>query len=357
MLDKKRATELTIAGGIIGLLAVLSVKFGNPGNMGICIACFIRDIAGSLGLHQAAVVQYIRPEIIGMVLGALILSVATKEFKPKVGSSPFLRFVLAFFIVIGALVFLGCPTRMILRMAAGDLNAWVGIVGFIVGIGIGIVFIQKGYSLKRAYKSTTLEGFAMSIVQVALLAMLVSGAGFIAFSAEGPGSMHAPIWWSLAVGLAVGILAQRTRMCTVGAFRDIILFKDFTLFTGIAAILVCAMVLNIAGVGKFALSFADQPVAHADGLWNFLGLALVGFGSTLLGGCPMRQLILAGEGNIDSAITVLGFTAGAAFAHNFGLASSPKGTTPNGQIAVIIGFVVFFIIAIANSKKQAGFNK
>ena len=43
MLEKKRATELGIAGAIIGILAVLSVKMGNPGNMGICIACFIRD--------------------------------------------------------------------------------------------------------------------------------------------------------------------------------------------------------------------------------------------------------------------------------------------------------------------------
>ena len=35
-------------------------------------------------------------------------------------------------------------------------------------------------------------------------------------------------------------------------------------------------------------------------------MALVGWGSVLLGGCPLRQLILAGEGNGDSAVTVLG---------------------------------------------------
>ena len=48
-------------GAAIGLIAVLLVKLGNPANMGFCIACFIRDIAGGLGLHQAAVVQYLRP--------------------------------------------------------------------------------------------------------------------------------------------------------------------------------------------------------------------------------------------------------------------------------------------------------
>ena len=59
-----------ITGLVIGILAPLLVKWGNPGNMGICMACFTRDIAGALGLHNAGVVQYVRPEIIGGLLGA-----------------------------------------------------------------------------------------------------------------------------------------------------------------------------------------------------------------------------------------------------------------------------------------------
>jgi len=58
-------------GAFIGVLAALLQKLGNPGNMGICVACFERDIAGAVGLHRAAVVQYMRPEIIGFVLGSL----------------------------------------------------------------------------------------------------------------------------------------------------------------------------------------------------------------------------------------------------------------------------------------------
>ncbi len=98
MNDKKKMIQLSIVGGLIGILAVLSVAKGNPGNMGICIACFLRDIAGAIGLHRAEVVQYIRPEIIGIVLGAAIISVVRKEFKPRVGSSPMLRFVIGFFV-------------------------------------------------------------------------------------------------------------------------------------------------------------------------------------------------------------------------------------------------------------------
>ena len=79
---------------------------------------------------------------------------------------------------------------------------------------------------------------------------------------------------------------------------------------------------------------------------------LAGFGCILLGGCPLRQLILAGEGNTDSAVTVLGLMAGAAFAHNFGLASSGEGPTVNGKIAVIIGIVVVAVIAAVNSMRK-----
>lgn len=56
-------------------------------------------------------------------------------------------------------------------------------------------------------------------------------------------------------------------------------------------------------------------------------MALAGFCSVLLGGCPLRQLIMTGEGNSDSAVTVLGLAAGAAFAHNFGLAATGAGPT------------------------------
>ena len=48
--------QIVIAGLMIGVIASLLVYFGNPSNMGFCIACFLRDTAGGLGLHRAAAV-------------------------------------------------------------------------------------------------------------------------------------------------------------------------------------------------------------------------------------------------------------------------------------------------------------
>ena len=77
-----------VAGLIIGVLAALLVKFGNPGNMGVCVACFTRDVAGALGLHRAAVVQYLRPELAGFILGSFASALLFKEYRPRGGSSP-----------------------------------------------------------------------------------------------------------------------------------------------------------------------------------------------------------------------------------------------------------------------------
>ena len=191
-------------------------------------------------------------------------------------------------------------------------------------------------------------------LMVALLLVLLLGGNLVASSVSGPGSMRAPILLALVVALVVGALAQQSRLCMVGGIRDAVMFKDFRLISGFAAIIVAVLAGNLI-TGKFTgFSFADQPIAHSEWLWNLLGMVLVGWGSMLLGGCPLRQLILAGEGNTDSAITITGFIVGAAVAHNFGLASSATGIgTGPVALAVIVGFVVLLAISLLNRPKEA----
>lgn len=339
-----------ILGGLIfGVLGALMVNWGNPPNMGICVACFIRDIAGAIGLHRAGVVQYIRPEIIGFLLGAFITSFGFGEWRARGGASPMVRFVLGAFVMIGALVFLGCPVRMMLRIAGGDLNGVVALVGLMAGVLVGIFFLKRGFNLGHAIKMHPLVGWIIPLLMVGLLLLAISQPDFIFNSEEGPGAMFAPLAIALVVGLVVGFLAQRTRMCFVGAWRDIFLVKDFHLFSGIAVFFIAAIVTNYV-VGNFGADgiyhwgFTEQPVAHNDYLWNFLGMSLVGLAATLTGGCPLRNLVLTGEGDADAGMTVLGYFTGAAFAHNFLLASSPAGTGTWGPMAVIIGLVFCLVV-------------
>ncbi len=347
-------------GGFIGIFAALLQKWGNPGNMGICVACFERDIAGAVGLHRAAVVQYMRPEIIGFVLGSLLAAYIFKEFRPRSGSAPIVRFVLGVFAMIGALVFLGCPWRALLRLAGGDGNAIVGLAGLAFGIWIGTLFLKGGYNLGRAEKTYTSVGWLLPLIMLGFLVLTLffpqmkgqAQNGILFYSVKGPGAAHAFVAISLIIGLVIGFLAQRSRFCTMGALRDLILFRQTHLFLGFLALAVFAFLTNLI-LKQFHPGFVDQPVAHSMHVWNFAGMTLAGIAFALAGGCPGRQLFLAGEGDGDAAIFVLGMIVGAAFAHNFGLASSPKGVGPHGIAAVIIGLVVCLSIGFTMRKKSA----
>lgn len=87
--------------------------------------------------------------------------------------------------------------------------------------------------------------------------------------------------------------------------------------------------------------------------------------AVLVGGCPLRQLVLAGQDPSDSAVTSLGLLVGAVFCHNFGLAASaaaaatadapaaPGGLTMAGKAAVIGCIAILFIIGFI-PKPQEG---
>jgi YedE family putative selenium metabolism protein len=345
-------------GAAIGVLAATLQHLGNPGNMGICVACFERDIAGSLGFHRAGIVQYLRPEIIGLCLGAFAAALLSGEFKPRGGSAPMQRFVLGMIGMIGALVFLGCPWRALFRLGGGDWNAAVGLAGLAAGIGVGTIFFKNGFTLGGSKQQTAATGYVLPLVMLGLLALRllfpqIEGAeksGVLFYSVKGPGAAHAPMLIALGIALVIGFLAQRSRFCSMGAFRDFFLFRELHLMYGVIALLAGVFIANMI-FGQFHPGFAGQPVAHSNHIWNFLGMVMAGLAFALAGGCPGRQLFMGGEGDSDASIFVLGMIVGAAFSHNFEMASSPAGPGPNGPIAVGIGLLVLLAIGLTNRQK------
>ena len=355
------------AGLAIGAMAALLQYLGNPPNMGLCMVCFSRDIAGAIGLHRAAAVQYLRPEIMAMVFGSLIAALAAKEWRPRGGSAPIVRFMLGIFAVIGALAFLGCPWRALLRLAAGDWNSLVGIAGLVVGIGAGCVFLRSGYSLGRSRPTGRIAGWVFPAVMALFLGLLLFKMSFkpgqaIFFSQEGPGSQFAPVGVSIAFGLAIGFLAQRTRFCTMGSIRDALLIRDYHLLTGVIGLLVGAFIVNL-GTRALTPGWEAMPISHLNHIWNFLGMVLAGLAFALAGGCPGRQFFLAGEGDGDAAIFCCGMLTGAGLAHNWFLAAVPDamvegslrigGPGAYGQIAVIVGIVFCVILGLTASQQKA----
>ena len=177
--------------------------------------------------------------------------------------------------------------------------------------------------------------------------------------------MHAPVLIALIGGLLFGAIAQKCRSCFAGCVRDIILMKNFDLLTIVGGIFVVMVIDNIA-TGNFNLSF--YRTAGGPCLPGISGISLACTPWDLLlfcaGGCPLRQLVLAGQGSSDSAVTFLGLFVGAAFCHNFGLAGvaaaaatadAPAvagGPGINGQVAVIACIVILFIIGFMPKNKK-----
>lgn len=344
-----------ISGAVLGIVAAFLAYAGNPANMGICAACFLRDTSGALGFHSVQTLQYLRPELIGLVLGGFLASLFwTKEFAPKNSTATFSSFFLGVFAMIGALVFLGCPWRAFLRLGGGDMTAIAGFLGLAAGVGIGLFFKKNGYKVDESVSVSKNIGFLPVIFSVLLLLALVLGLkigenGALFSSVKGPAAQHAALFISLIGGLVVGVFMQKSKFCSVGAFARA--YKgDFSMFWGVVAIIAFASIANLA-LGQYKFGFEAQPIAHNNFVWNFLGMVLAGLCFSLSEGCPGKHLVQMGTGNLHSGIFVIGMMAGAGFAHNFLLASSPAGITPYAPWAVGLGFVFAVYVGVLNRAK------
>ncbi|UCG38135.1 MAG: YedE-related selenium metabolism membrane protein [bacterium] len=340
-----RDTLLILASGLSlgGLGAALAV-WGNPANSGICISCFMENLAGSIGLHQNLRMAYLRPELAGFVAGALISALAFREMRPRAGSYPVLGFTLGVFLIVGSSVFMGCPIKMMLRFGAGDMTAVAGILGLAAGVWVGIRYYRAGLDLGATRPgSGALQGILVPSLVVLLLVLSLWVPGVLKSGTTGPAAQRAPLALALASGLLIGVLAQRSRFCVTGSFTNLFMARDWSLARGLGALMLGAVALNLA-TGRLNVGLLDQPGSNPDHLWNFLAMALVGFASVLAGGCPFRQLILAGEGSVDASVIILGMVAGGGIVQQWGIASTSAGPTGYGKAAVLGGLALCFAV-------------
>lgn len=356
-MKKKDSILIIVAGFLIGAAALFLMRDGGSG---ICMACSLRESVEGLKSNVNQITLYARPEIIGLILGSFLISLFTKEFKAQGGAAPLTRLMMGIALMIGTMAFLGCPMRMILRMAEGDLTAWIGMVGFVSGVFCGTLFLKRGFRLGRPYKQHTVEGMLLPFSQVLIMVFMFVAPLFMELSDEDTEFNFSAWILSLAVALLVGALAQRSRFCQTGAVRDVILFGNPGLLWGSLAMFATATVYNLA-IGNFAFGVI-KPNSHQELLWNFLGLLVVGLASSLLGACPLRQLILAGTGNSDNALTVVGMLIGASLSNKFDFTASANviedgklveaGVMPyNGKIAVIVCIVLLLVFGFIYSRK------
>jgi len=336
---------VVFSGLALGTLGVLLSVWGNPVNSGICVSCFIENSAGALGLHNNSRMQYLRPELIGFLLGALASAAAGREFRSRGRSAPLLRLVSGIFLIIGCTVFIGCPIKLLLRLTAGDLTAVAGVAGLVCGVWVGVKGAVNGVELGPPQSERSGSGLLLPFLFMLLLVFLIIRPEFVIFSTKGSAAEAAPWLAALVAGLLLGALAQRSQFCITGSIRDFMLVgRRSYLHWGLGSFALSAFVLNVA-TDRLHMGLYGQPGAHLDHLWSFLGMLLVGWISVLLGGCPFRQLVKAGEGNTDAGLVVIGMFIGGAVSQSWGIAATAAGVPLYGKAAVLTGLA--FILAVS----------
>ena len=361
-LNRKDRWLFILAGVSLGVAAPILSYFGNPPNTGICISCFLENIAGALRLHENFRMQYARPEIIGLVLGSFFGAVRSGGFRATGGSSPLLKFFTGIFLIIGCAVFIGCPVKMLIKLSAGDFTALAGVAGIMAGVWLGLKFLEGGFRLGQPVAMPSANGLLVPGSMLALLLLVLFGAPFISGSVKGSAALHAPIWMSLVAGLAIGGLAQKTGFCITGGFSRLFLWgpkevkgcpKSTGLLLAIGAFIISAFITNLL-TGQFHPGIHGQPSSNEDYFWNAMGMVIVGFGSVLIRGCPLRQLILSGQGDTDAGAAVLGMIVGGALVNNWGIAGTPDGTPFGGKVAIIVGLMFFLSVGVAYRQRGMG---
>ncbi|MBP2172176.1 cytochrome C [Methanococcus voltae] len=149
---------MKITPGKVGLFAGFSAiiletmfKVTPPPAYGLCIACHTRDLTNwivnnALGtsLGMAPVSKLIPVlTVIGVIIGALVAAKANNDFKLRTTHNMAVGFTLGLLVMNFALLMGGCPVRMALRTAYGDMIALVGLVFIAVGVYLGTEFYLK----------------------------------------------------------------------------------------------------------------------------------------------------------------------------------------------------------------------
>jgi hypothetical protein len=144
-----------IYGVSAALLAVAAQVFFDikpPPAYGICVACHTRDVVAWLANHlfgthwELAPVSLVVPllTVFGMLGGASLAARRNHEQRPVALGGHWRSLVYGVVVVNAAIIALGCPTRLLLLSAYGDVLAPLAVGGLVAGILLGTFLLARG---------------------------------------------------------------------------------------------------------------------------------------------------------------------------------------------------------------------
>ncbi|AEK20559.1 cytochrome c [Methanococcus maripaludis] len=138
--------------GFSAILLEVIFKVSPPPAYGLCVACHTRDLvnwivnnAAGTALGMAPVSKFFPVlTVVGLFIGALIGAIIHKDFKIRKTHNLVTGLIIGFLVMNFALLMGGCPIRMGLRTAYGDLFGLIGILGIVAGVIVATeVYLKK----------------------------------------------------------------------------------------------------------------------------------------------------------------------------------------------------------------------
>ena len=122
-----------------------------PEAYGICLICHARDFLNTLlnpyhwydASVSSAGLKGIILTVPGVVIGALIGALTSREFKFRINENVIKAFICGFVVVCAGLAISGCPVRLLLRAAYGDISMFVALLVMVFGIWCATVLLKR----------------------------------------------------------------------------------------------------------------------------------------------------------------------------------------------------------------------
>jgi len=122
---------------------------------------------------------------------------------------------------------------------------------------------------------------------------------------------------TLVIGLVIGYLGQRSRICFIRGISHPYVLRDFGPAVALAGLFIGSLTgfLTFGALGGYVPGFPhllETPgiSLRSPMLFAVIGGLGVGFFSVLAGGCPFRFHVMAGEGRRAAATYLVGFYVG-----------------------------------------------
>jgi YedE family putative selenium metabolism protein len=295
-----------------------------------------------------------RPEIVFIVMGSFISATVRGEFNPRLSNSLPYYFLGGFFMIIGSMVFIGCPIKMLLRLSGGDITSISGIFGVFAGVFSGVMVLKEGVDTKdfaQKQAGQPLSSWLFIILLTSFFLLNIIKPGIMAESTSGAASERASLITAASLGLIIGVAAQYSRFCVTGAIRNSIILRNPAGYIALIGLTVSALVINLL-TGSFNFGIYGQPGSHNEHLWSVISMFMVGYIAVIIDGCPFRQLIKSGEGDMNAQTAFMGMLFGGGVAQSFHVYSDASGPTLFGKIGTLAGIVIFAFITIGLRRKQ-----